>query len=70
MVQGGSAITDDRASLWQVGLMRLELGPTVLLKWASHVRSLDWLLVACAEGVDRFWGDVDAVLDSHRARQS
>jgi deoxyribose-phosphate aldolase len=70
MVQGGAAITDDRASLWQVALMRRELGPTVLLKWASHVRSLDWFLVACAEGVNRFWGNVDAVLDQARARQS
>jgi hypothetical protein len=51
-------------------LMRRELGSAVLLKWASEVRSLDWFLVACAEGVDRFSGDVDAVLDQARARQS
>jgi deoxyribose-phosphate aldolase len=70
IVQGGAALTDDRASLWQISHMRRELGPTVLLKWTSHVRSLDWFLVACAEGVDRFWGDVDTVLDQARTRQS
>jgi hypothetical protein len=42
----------------------------VLLKWMAPVRSLDWFLVARAEGVDRFWGGVDYVLEQARDRQS
>jgi deoxyribose-phosphate aldolase len=70
MVQGGCATTGDRASLSQIAVMREELGGAALLKWMAPVRSLDWFLVARAEGVDRFWGDVDKVLDQARERQS
>ena len=70
MVQGGAATTGDRASLSQLTQMRRELGAGVLLKWMAPVRSLDWFLVARAEGVDRFWGGVDYVLEQARDRQS
>ena len=70
MVQGGAATTGDRASLSQLTQMRRELGAGVLLKWMAPVRSLDWFLVARAEGVDRFWGGVEYVLEQARDRQS
>jgi deoxyribose-phosphate aldolase len=70
MVQGGALTTGDRASMSQLALMRRELGSGVLLKWMRQVPSLDQLLVARAEGVDRFWGDVEAVLHEARERES
>ena len=70
MVQGGAATTGDRASLSQLTQMRRELGAGVLLKWMAPVRSLDWFLVARAEGVDRFWGGVEYVLEQARDRES
>jgi deoxyribose-phosphate aldolase len=70
IVQGGAVTTGDRASMSQVALMRRELGPHVLLRWTTPVRTLDRFLVARAEGVDRFWGDVEKVLDQARERQS
>lgn len=70
IVQGGSLTTGDRASMSQLSLMRRELGSEVLLKWMRQIRSLDQLLVARAEGVDRFWGDVEAVLEQVRERES
>ena len=70
IVQGGVLQTGDRASMSQLALMRRELGSEVLLKWMRQIRSLDELLVARAEGVDRFWGDVEAVLEQARERES
>ena len=54
----------------QLSLMRRALGSEVLLKWMRQIRSLDQFLVARAEGVDRFWGDVEAVLEQARERES
>ena len=70
IVQGGSLTPGDRASMSQLSLMRRELGSEVLLKWMRQIRSLDQFLVARAEGVDRFWGDVEAVLEQARERES
>jgi deoxyribose-phosphate aldolase len=70
MVQGGSVMTQDRASISQITLMRRHLPRPVLLGWMATVRSLDRFLVAHAEGVDRFWGDAETVLAQARDRQS
>ena len=68
MVQGGVFFADDRATLTQVGIMRQALPASVLLKWTEPVRSLDRLLLARAEGVDRFNADVEALLAEARER--
>ena len=70
MVQGGVLQTGDRASMSQLTLMRRELGSEVLLKWMRQIRNLDEFLIARAEGVDRFWGEVEAVLEQARERES
>jgi deoxyribose-phosphate aldolase len=62
MLQGGTWLDSDRASLSQMTQMRQAAGDHVLLKWAAPVRSLDRLLIACAEGVDRFNADTTTVL--------
>lgn len=61
LVQGGTW-RGDRSGLSHVVLMREALGPDVLLKWTQPMRTLDILLVAMGEGVDRFNGDVDELL--------
>lgn len=72
MVQGGTWAGQDRASLTQIALMRRALGDRVLLKWSTPIASLDRLLLACAEGVDRFDANTTAVLKQavERARVS
>lgn len=61
VVQAGLWFDDDRAPLQLVLLMRKLLGPDVTLKWSNPVRSLDRLLLAHAEGVDRFNADAVAI---------
>lgn len=72
MVQGGAWTSEGRASLTQIALMRKAVGDHVLLKWSAPVANLDRLLVACAEGVDRFNADTTAMLKqaAERARIS
>lgn len=62
MVQGGTWLGNDRASLTQIARMRAALGEEVLLKWTAPIGNLDRLLIACAEGADRFNADTTAVL--------
>lgn len=61
LVRGGTW-RGDRSGLGHVVLMREALGPEVLLKWTHPMRTLDILLVAMGEGVDRFNGDVEELL--------
>jgi deoxyribose-phosphate aldolase len=61
MVQSGSWL-GERAGLRHVTLMREALGSGPLLKWTNPVPSLHVLLLALAEGVDRFNADVAAIL--------
>ncbi len=63
MVQAGTLYEHGRARLSQVQLIRREIGPQVLLKWTAPVRGLDILLLAKAEGVDRFNADATMVLE-------
>jgi deoxyribose-phosphate aldolase len=62
MVQGGTPSAQDRVSFSQIALMRQALGDEVQLKWSTPMASLDRLLLARAEGVDRFNADTTAVL--------
>lgn len=62
MVQGGLWDNDDRASLTQIALMRRAIGEDALLKWSAPVANLNRLLIACAEGVDRFNADTTTIL--------
>lgn len=61
MVQAG-AWTNQRSAFRSLLVMRAALGPDVLLKWTTPVPSYHVMLLAIAEGVDRFNGDVPALL--------
>jgi deoxyribose-phosphate aldolase len=61
MVQGGTWL-GERVAFRHVTLMREALGPGPLLKWTNPVSSLHVLLLAIAEGVDRFNADVADIL--------
>lgn len=61
VVQGGTWL-GQRAGFRHVTLMREALGPGPLLKWTNPVSSLHVLLLAIAEGVDRFNADVAGIL--------
>lgn len=63
LVQGGS-FRGDRATFTQIETMREALPVGVLLKWTEPVRSVEVLLVAIALGVDRFNGEIPALLSS------
>ena len=63
LVQGGS-FHGDRATFRQVETMREALPSEVLLKWTQPVRSVEMMLVCMALGVDRFNGDIPALLRS------
>lgn len=67
MVQAGSW-RGERTSLSHIEAMRDALGPEVLLKWTTPVRSMDTLLLCIAEGVSRFNADVDNLMGQARAR--
>lgn len=68
MLQGGTWFDPDRASLTQMTHMRQAAGEHVLLKWAAPIRSLDRLLIACAEGIDRFNADTTTILKQAHER--
>lgn len=61
LVQAGTW-RGDRTRLGQLNRMREALGPDVLLKWTQPVRRLDFMLLAMAEGVDRFDADIGEIL--------
>lgn len=63
LVQGGS-FHGDRATFRQVETMRESLPGDVLLKWTQPVRSVEMMLVCMGLGVDRFNGDIPALLQS------
>jgi deoxyribose-phosphate aldolase len=62
LVQGGSWRDTARTGLSRLQLMRAALPAEVALKWTFPVRSLDSLMICIAEGVDRFNGDPESVL--------
>ena len=61
MVQVG-AWTNQKAAFRSLLLIREALGREVLLKWTTPVPSHQVMLLAIAEGVDRFNGDVPELL--------
>ena len=61
LVQGGS-FRGDRATFSQIEAMRHTLPAAVLLKWTQPLRSVEMMLVCMALGVNRFNGDVPALL--------
>lgn len=65
LVQGGS-FHGDRATFRQVETMRESLPGDVLLKWTQAVRSVEMMLVCMGLGVDRFNGDIPALLQAAR----
>jgi deoxyribose-phosphate aldolase len=62
LIQCGTWLKADRASFSQITTIREAIGDAVLLKWGAPVNSLDRLLLACGEGVDRFTADSTAIL--------
>ena len=68
MVQGGTWL-GERAGFRHVTLMRDALGSGPLLKWTHPVPSLHVLLLALAEGVDRFNADIADILRNARWQQ-
>ena len=63
LVQGGS-FRGDRATFSQIEAMRNALSDEVLLKWTQPVRSVEMVLVCMALGVNRFNGEVPALLEA------
>jgi deoxyribose-phosphate aldolase len=63
LVQGGS-FRGDRATFSQIESMRDALPSEVLLKWTQPLRSVEMMLVSMALGINRFNGDIPALLDS------
>ncbi|MGN6753392.1 MAG: hypothetical protein ACTHJJ_12675 [Intrasporangium sp.] len=61
MVQGGTWL-GERVGFRHVTLMRGALASGPLLKWTNPVPSLHVMLLALAEGVDRFKADVATIL--------
>jgi deoxyribose-phosphate aldolase len=54
ILQGGSWFTADRSTLAQLQMMRAAAGPTVVVKGAGYIKSLDLLLLGYAHGLGRF----------------
>jgi hypothetical protein len=48
--------------------MRAALPDEVTLKWTFPVRSLDCMMICLAEGVDRFNGDPESILEEAARR--
>jgi deoxyribose-phosphate aldolase len=65
LVQGGTYL-GDRATFSQIEAMRHSLPAHVLLKWTQPLKSVEMMLVCMALGVNRFNGDVRALVDSAR----
>jgi deoxyribose-phosphate aldolase len=70
LVQGGSWQGAARTGLSRIQLMRAALPDNVRLKWTFPVRSLDSMMIAIAEGVDRFNGDPEAMVSEAVRRAS
>lgn len=68
LVQGGSWRGTARTGLSRIQLMRAALPDEVSLKWTFPVRSLDSMMICIAEGVDRFNGDPEAILENAARR--
>jgi deoxyribose-phosphate aldolase len=69
LVQAGSW-EGPRANFAHLRQLRVVLGPDIQLKWTTPVRNLDVLLLALAEGADRFNGDVEAILGEAKGRSA
>ncbi len=68
MLQAGDRHPRDRATLSQVSVIRRAVGPQVRLKWSTPIQDLDRLLIAHAEGADRFHADAATILAEARRR--
>lgn len=68
LVQGGSWRGAARTGLSRIQLMRAALPDAVTLKWTFPVRSLDCMMICLAEGVDRFNGDPESILETAAGR--
>lgn len=68
MVVGGTWYAPHRATFAQIQHLRRAVGPLMPLKWTYRMDSLDRLLIANAEGVDRFNARSDTVLLEARER--
>jgi deoxyribose-phosphate aldolase len=67
LVQGGSW-AGVRTGLSRIQLMRAVLPVGIRLKWTFPVRSLDSMMICVAEGVDRFNGDPESLLQDAARR--
>lgn len=54
ILQGGSWFTSDRATMAELQVMRSAAPPTVTVKGAGYIKSLDLLLLGYAHGLGRF----------------
>jgi deoxyribose-phosphate aldolase len=68
LVQGGSWRGTARTGLSRLQLMRAAMPDEVRLKWTFPVRSLDSMVICIAEGVDRFNGDPESILENAARR--
>ena len=68
LVQGGSWRGSARTGLSRIQLMRAALPEAVSLKWTFPVRSLDSMMICIGEGVDRFNGDPESILENAARR--
>jgi deoxyribose-phosphate aldolase len=68
LVQGGSWRGAARTGLSRIQLMRAALPDEVTLKWTFPVRSVDSMMICIAEGVDRFNGDPESILEDAARR--
>jgi deoxyribose-phosphate aldolase len=69
LVQGGSW-AGVRTGLSRIQLMRAVLPVEIRLKWTYPVRSLDSMMICVAEGVDRFNGDPESLLQDAARRSA
>jgi deoxyribose-phosphate aldolase len=68
LVQGGSWRGTARTGLSRIQLMRAALPDEVTLKWTFPVRSVASMLICIAEGIDRFNGDPESILEDAARR--
>jgi len=67
LIQAGSW-DGPRANFDYLRQFRTILGPDILLKWTTPVRTIDVLLLGVAEGANRFNGDVQALIQEAENR--
>ena len=70
LVQGGSWRGAARTGFSRIQLMRAALPDEISLKWTFPVRSLDSMVICIAEGVDRFNGDPESILENAERRSA